>query len=223
MRKVLLAAAAIIVVLLVASQVIAPRVISGEVEKRLTQDGGTAEVKITAVPALTLARSRGQSIEISGDDLVYDLDERKERPFERLDGFGDVRVDLRDLDAGSVKLSSFTLTREGRDEPYELSMRGTSTPRDLASELGTATGGTLGGLLGGLASGVLPDAGMGVGAAADGRHRGQRRRPAPGRPGARHGGRGPGGAADRGGAARGAGTAVGHPVQSALGPRAEID
>ena len=41
-------------------------------------------------------------------------------------------------------------------------MRGTSTPRDLAAELGTATGGALGGLLGGLASGVLPDAGMGT-------------------------------------------------------------
>ena len=161
MRKVLLAAAAILVVSLVATQVILPRVISGEVEKRLTQDGGTAEVKITAVPALTLAWSRGRSIEISGDDLAYDLDERKERPFERLDGFGDVRIDLRDLDAGSVRLTSFTLTREGRDRPYELSMRGTSTPRDLAAELGTATGGTLGGLLGGLASGVLPDAGLG--------------------------------------------------------------
>ena len=161
MRKVLLAAAAIIVVLLVAAQVIAPRVISGEVEKRLTQDGGTAHVKITAVPAVTLATGRGQSIEISGDDLVYDLDERKERPFERLDGFGDVRIDLRDLDAGAVKLTSFTLSREGRDSSYALSMRGTSTPRDLASELGSATGGSLGGVLGGLASGVLPDAGMG--------------------------------------------------------------
>ena len=60
MRKVLLAAAAIIVVLLVATQVIVPRVISGEVEKRLTQDGGTAAVKISAVPALTLAWSRGR-------------------------------------------------------------------------------------------------------------------------------------------------------------------
>jgi len=162
MRKVLLAAAAILVVLLVAVQVVLPRIISGEVEKRLTQDGGTAEVSISAIPALTLATGRGRSIEISGDDLVYDLDERKERPFERLDGFGDVRIDLRDLDAGAVKLSSFTLSREGRDEPYELSMRGTSTPRDLASELGTATGGTLGGLLGGLASGVLPDGGVGT-------------------------------------------------------------
>lgn len=162
MRKVLLAAAAIVVVLLVATQVIAPRVLSGEVEKRLTKDGGTAHVTITAVPAVTLATGRGQSIEISGDDLVYDLDERNERPFERLDGFGDVNVDLRDLDAGAVKLSSFTLTREGRDQPYSLSMRGTSTPRDLAAELGAATGGTLGGLLGGLASGVLPDGGVGT-------------------------------------------------------------
>ena len=49
----------------------------------------------------------------------------------------------------------------GRERPYALSRRGTSTPRDLAAELGTATGGTLGGLLGGLASGVLPDAGLG--------------------------------------------------------------
>ncbi len=162
MSKVLLAAAAILIVLLVATQVILPRIISGEVEKRLTQDGGTAEVTITAVPAVTLATGRGQSIEISGDDLVYDLDERKERPFERLDGFGDVDVDLRDLDAGTVRLSSFVLTRQGRDEPYTLSMRGTSTPRELAAELGTATGGTLGGLLGGLASGVLPDGGMGT-------------------------------------------------------------
>ena len=162
MSKVLLAAAAILIVLLVATQVILPRVISGEVEKRLTQDGGTAEVTITAVPAVTLATGRGQSIEISGDDLVYDLDERKERPFERLDGFGDVDVELRDLDAGTVRLSSFMLTRQGRDEPYKLAMRGTSTPRELAAELGSATGGTLGGLLGGLASGVLPDGGMGT-------------------------------------------------------------
>ena len=162
MSKVLLAAAAILIVLLVATQVILPRVISSEVEKRLTQDGGTAEVTITAVPAVTLATGRGQSIEISGDDLVYDLDERKERPFERLDGFGDVDVDLRDLDAGTVRLSSFVLTRQGRDEPYTLSMRGSSTPRELAGELGAATGGTLGGLLGGLASGVLPDGGMGT-------------------------------------------------------------
>jgi len=162
MRKVLLAAAAIVILLLVASQVIVPRVVSGEVEKRLTQDGGTAEVKITAVPALTLAWSSGRSIEISGDDLVYDLDERKERPFEHLDGFGDVRVDLRDLDSGSIQLTSFTLTREGRDQPYSLSMRGSTTPRDLAAELGTATGGTLGRLLGGLASGALPDGGVGA-------------------------------------------------------------
>jgi hypothetical protein len=42
-------------------------------------------------------------------------------------------------------------------------MRGTTTPRDLAAELGTATGGTLGGLIGGLASGALPgDAGENV-------------------------------------------------------------
>ncbi len=161
MRKVLLGVAAAVIVILLATQLVLPRVISGEVEKRLTQDGGDAKVSISALPALTLAGSRGRSIEITGSDLRYDLDERKERPFERLDGFARVNVDLRNLDAGAMRLSTFTLTRDERNEPYSLSMRGTSTPRDLAAELGSATGGTLGGLLGGLASGVLPGAGGG--------------------------------------------------------------
>jgi hypothetical protein len=74
-----------------------------------------------------------------------------------------VRVDLRALDAGPVRLTSFLLERSKRGDPYTLAMRGTSTPRDLAAELGTATGGTLGGLIGGLASGALPgDAGSAV-------------------------------------------------------------
>jgi hypothetical protein len=154
-RKVLLGVLATLVVLLVATQLILPSVIEGQVEKRLNRDGGKAKVSISAVPALTLLGGSGRSIEITGSDLRYDLGKREEKPFERLDGFGRVKVDLRNLDAGPVRLDSFVLTRPDKDQPYTLSMRGTSTPAELAGELGTATGGSLGGLIGGLASGVL--------------------------------------------------------------------
>ncbi|MGI8749091.1 MAG: hypothetical protein ACR2J6_00805 [Thermoleophilaceae bacterium] len=161
-RKVLLGVIATLLVLVIALQRIVPSVIEGQVEKRLEQGGGDAKVSISAVPAVTLLRGVGRSIDITGSGLTYDLGQRDEKPFERLDGFGRVKVDLRDLDAGPVRLDSFVLTRADKDEPYTLSMRGTSTPGELAGELGTATGGSLGGLIGGLASGILGGSGTSV-------------------------------------------------------------
>ena len=154
-RKMLLGVIATLLILLVALQLILPSVIEGKVEKRLEQGGGDAKVSVSALPAVTLLRGRGRSIDITGSGLTYDLGKRDEKPLARLDGFGRVEVDLRNLNAGSVRLDSFVLTRDGKDEDYTLSMRGTSTPRELAGELGTAAGGALGGLIGGLASGVL--------------------------------------------------------------------
>ncbi len=162
MRKVLLGTLAVIAILLVAVQLILPSVIEGKVEKRLEKDGGSAKVSISARPAVTLLAGRGRSIEIDGSGLRYDLGQREEKPFDRLDGFGRVRIDLRNLDAGPVRLDSFVLRRDARGQPYSLSMRGTSTPGELASELGTATGGTLGGLVGGLATGLLGGGGATV-------------------------------------------------------------
>lgn len=150
-----MAVLATVVVLLVISQVVIPRVAQGEVEKRLERGGGTAKVSISAIPAVTLLGGRGRSIDIQGSDLSYDINRRQEMPFRRLDGFGRVKVDLRDLDTGPVRLSSFVLTRRDRDSSYELTARGSTTPSELAAEVGNSAGGTLGGLLGSLATGLL--------------------------------------------------------------------
>jgi len=157
MRRVAIAAAATVVVLLVVSQVAIPRVLQGEVEKRLEREGGTAKASISAIPAVMLLGGRGRAIDIEGFGLTYDLSQREEKPFRRLDGFGRVKVDLRDLDAGPVRLSSFVLRREDRNSPYELTAQGSITPSELAGQLGSSTGGTLGGLLGTLATGLLSD------------------------------------------------------------------
>ena len=159
MRRFLAGILVALVVLAIAAQLILPRYLSGRTEARLEEGGGSAKVTLRAFPALTLAGGRGGSIEVAGTGLGFDLDDRREHPFEHLDGFERVEVALDDLDAGPLAVDRFELERDGRHEAYELTMRATTTPRELAVELGAQAGGALGGLFGSLASGMLPEGG----------------------------------------------------------------
>ena len=159
MRRFLAGILVALVVVAVAAQLVLPRYLSGRTEERLEEGGGSAKVTLRAFPALTLASGRGGSIEITGTNLAFDLDDRPERPFERLDGFERVQVGLDDLDAGPLAINRFELDRDGRHEAYELTVQATTTPREMASELGAQAGGALGGLFGSLASGILPGGG----------------------------------------------------------------
>lgn len=145
--------------LAVAAQLALPAYFEGRVEDRLTQDGGTADVSIGAFPAVTLVGGRGSELEARGSGLKFDLDDRREDPFGRLDGFADVDIRLSDTDAGAIHMSSFRLTRSGRDSDYDLRVQAAATPRELAQQLGSAAGGALGGLVGSLATGMLPGSG----------------------------------------------------------------
>ena len=148
-----------LLVLAALAQLLLPRYLAGRVEDRLEEGGGSAEVSLGAFPAVTLVGGRGGSIEVTGSGLSFDLEDRREDPFRRLDGFSQVDVRLDRVEAGPLSLESFALDRDRRDEPYRLDVDATTTPRELASELGNEAGGTLGGLLGSLGAGLLPGAG----------------------------------------------------------------
>ncbi len=148
-----------IALLAVAVQLALPAYLEGRAEKRLEDGGGSANVSIGAFPALTLIAGSGKDFEATGSDLAIDLEDRREDPFGRLDGFENVDVDLTQVDAGSITMTRFELTREGRDSEYEMTVRATATPQELARELGRATGGPLGGLVGALAGGAFPGGG----------------------------------------------------------------
>ena len=143
-------------VLAVAGQLALPAYFEGRVEDRLTQKGGSADVSISAFPAVSLVAGSGRELEAKGEGLAFDLDDRPEDPFGRLDAFEDVEVRLTDTEAGAIRMSEFVLRRDGRDSEYELRMAATATPRELAQELASVAGGALGGLIGSLASGALP-------------------------------------------------------------------
>lgn len=139
-------------------QLALPAYLEHRVEDRLEEGGGSAEVTLSAIPAVSLLAGRGDSFKARGTGLRFDLGERRENPFERLDGFQRVDMKLSDLDAGSFQVERFDLSRSSRDESYDLQLRARATPRELAAELGSAAGGPLVGLAGSLAIGVFPGA-----------------------------------------------------------------
>jgi len=159
MRRFAAGSAVTLLVLGVLAQLALPRYLAGRAEDRLEEGGGSASVFLGAFPAATLVAGRGGAIEIEGSGLSFDLEDRRERPFDRLDGFARVRVALEDVEAGPITLTRFALDRDDRKDPYLLSAVATASPRELAAELGGAAGGALGGLLGSLATGLLPGGG----------------------------------------------------------------
>ena len=109
-------------------------------------------------PALRLLLSDGESIEITGSGQRLDLDEEPVDAFERLDGFGEVRLDLTELEAGPLRIDAFQLHRGQADETYSLELEGETSPRELARYMGRQAAGPLGGVLGGAAAGLIAPA-----------------------------------------------------------------
>ena len=123
-------AAGVVVFVLVASQVLVPSLGERQVEDRLTEGGGSADVTLGAFPAARLLFSDGERFEVEARGLDLAVDEEAE-VFDRLDGFSNVAVSIDDSVAGPFELESFALTRDG-EEPYRLVATGTTTASALA-------------------------------------------------------------------------------------------
>ena len=160
MRSFAAGIAVTLVLLLLVGQVALPPYLSGRVEERLREGGGNADVSLSAIPSYALLAGRGSRFEAEGSGLSFDPDFEREQPFDRLDGFDEVSIDFRDSRAGPLRIATMTLARDGNDEPYELDLRASAKPRELAADLGGRAGGALGGLAGDLAAQALPGEGF---------------------------------------------------------------
>ncbi len=142
--------AGVVLGLLVAAELILPSVAENEVESRLTEGGGSADVSVSAFPAERLLFGDGESIEVRGEDLKLEVVEDVE-VFSKLDGFDEVDLSITDSTFGPFEISSFDLTRTG-DEPYRLTSSTEASVADLgefgAESLGIPGSGVIGGLLG---------------------------------------------------------------------------
>ena len=148
--------AAAIVLLLVVTQLVLPGLGEGAIEDRLTENGGVADVSLSALPAARLLWGDGDEIGIQASGLDLDLDTQPE-VFDDLDRFDDVKIAMAGSQAGPIELDSFALTREG-DEPYALAIRGSTSPTELAEFV--AADSDLPGA--GVIAGVIDAAGVGT-------------------------------------------------------------
>lgn len=142
---------AAIVVVLLASQIFLPGIGEGVIKDRLTENGGTADVSLSATPAARLLWGSGDKIAVEATGLDLEVTTSDDPVvFDDLDRFDDVEIVINDSSMGPVQMTSFVLTRNG-DEPYSLEATGDTSVSDLA-EFGAETfdlpgGDILGGIL----------------------------------------------------------------------------
>ncbi len=134
--KIAAVAGAALLVLLVLSQLLLPGIGEGAIEDRLTENGGAADVSLSAKPAARLLWGDGDRIGIDATGLDLEI-ARADDPvvFDELDRFGDVEIVIADSTAGPVKLETLVLSRSG-DEPYSLEATGATSLADLADSAG---------------------------------------------------------------------------------------
>jgi hypothetical protein len=156
MRRISIVAVLVLFVLAVVGQFVAPRIVAGQAETRLTKDGGTARVDISAFPWPRVLFGEGDSLKVRASGLSLPLIGPNGRMLGDLDGFDDVDVEVTNATAGPFRLSEVKLERRGGDRPYRATIAGTITARDLVTFSGSLGGGAVGGFLGGLAAGALP-------------------------------------------------------------------
>lgn len=129
-------AAAATVLALVLSQLLLPGIGEGAIEDRLTENGGAADVSLSAKSAARLLWGDGDRIAIRATGLDLEI-ARADDPvvFDELDSFGDVEIVIAHSTAGPVELENLVLSRSG-DEPYSLEATGTTSLADLADSAG---------------------------------------------------------------------------------------
>lgn len=123
---------AALVLLLVLCQLFLPGIGEGAIEDRLTENGGSADVSLSAFPAARLLWGDGDEFKVRGTGLKLDLLEETDDVFDDLDRFSDVDVALSSINAGPIQISSFVLHRDGADADYSLESTGSTNVADLA-------------------------------------------------------------------------------------------
>ncbi len=131
-----------------------PPYLENRVEERLEENGGRAEVELSAVPAIRLLAGHGDRIEVTGSGLEVDFEDPDEDVFDQLNKFDEVEIELTDVEADPLDVSSFRLEGLG-DGRYRIESDATASVQELGRVAGEQFG-PLGGLIGSIVGGSAP-------------------------------------------------------------------
>jgi hypothetical protein len=128
---VLIGLAVAVVLALVASQLALPPIAEHRIADRLTDNGGSAHVSVSAFPAARLLFGDGDRIAVDASDVQLELPSEA-GTLSKLDGFDQVDVRLENSSAGPFRVATLALSRNGSG-PYRFTLRGgTSTTALIA-------------------------------------------------------------------------------------------
>ena len=155
-NRILLGVLAVLVVLLATAQLFLPGYAADKIESRLTRNGGEAEATVRSLPAVRLFAGSGDRLSVNATGIELDIETARDKPFERLDGFGDVDLEVRDSRGGPLRIDAMELVRQG-SAPYSFEWHGSFSLTDVAA-FGAGQFGPFGAIAGGIAAGSVPNA-----------------------------------------------------------------
>ena len=153
-RLLALGVAGFVVLVAVGTHFLLPPYLENRVEERLEENGGRAEVELSAVPAIRLLAEHGDRIEVTGSGLEVDFDDPDEDAFEQLNKFDEVEIEVADVEADPFEVSSFRLEGLG-DGRYRIETDATASIQELGRIAGEQFG-PVGGLIGSIVGGSAP-------------------------------------------------------------------
>ena len=154
MQRFALRLAIVVAALLVVSQFVIPPFAENKVSDRVTEHGGTANVGLSALPALELLFGRGDKLDLQASGLSVDLVPGQDEVFDKLDDFGEVTIAVTDSRAGPFTITSFRVRKTAPNE-YAVALAGDGTAGVVARYAGGRLGGGFGQALAGLAASEL--------------------------------------------------------------------
>lgn len=113
------------------TQVIIPNVAENKIQDRLTQDSGTADVHVSAIPALRLLFGDGDKLTVDARRIEIPVTAGKVS-FKDLDKFDEVDITLLDSTVGPVEARRIELNRGEGEDVYTFTFRGNTSPAQLA-------------------------------------------------------------------------------------------
>jgi hypothetical protein len=139
---------------LVASQFLLPPILEKRVADRVTGQGGSAKVELSAFPSLRLVFGSGDKLAVTARGLSVDVQQNQQDVFKQLDDFSHVNITVLDSRAGPFTIRSFRVQSTG-DKTYDMAIAGDGTAGDVARYAGSRLGGSFGQALAGLAATAL--------------------------------------------------------------------
>ena len=154
MRRLTIRLVIVLAAVLVVSQFVIPPLAENKVADRVTEHGGTADVELSAIPALELLLGKGDKLDLDASGLSVDLEENQEEVFDHLDDFDEVKIAITASRAGPFTISDFRVRKTAPHE-YAVGIAGDGTAGDVARYAGSRLGGGFGQALAGLATSAL--------------------------------------------------------------------